>query len=255
MNVDGLRLAVRTQLDLDEEDLPNLLLDMFLQDGYDRIISLEVRWPFFETLWQVPVIGGAVSVELPANARMVESIFGPNGRILRIDSRACRGRFRFAAVRSRWHPAILDPDRQHDLSVARAGRANTTLRMRGFRAPTDWIAQGASAEVDADIRLHLPIVWYACAVGMAQQEDEVLEATYMNRFRESATIAHDDVMRPWTGGPKILNVGSASTGGTGAPRQPQVILNTPYEVPFDGTVIGAHPDARGASPQPHGRRL
>ena len=59
--------------------------------------------------------------------------------------------------------------------------------------------QGASAEVDADIRLHLPIVWYACSLGYAQQEDEVLEATYMNRYHEAVQIAHDSVMRPWTG--------------------------------------------------------
>ena len=75
----------------------------------------------------------------------------------------------------------------------------------GFRKPSDWIAGGASSDVDADERLHLPIAWYACSVGYAQQEDEVLEVTYQNRFRESVSIVQAAIMRPWTGGPKILN--------------------------------------------------
>ena len=83
--------------------------------------------------------------------------------------------------------------------------ASTPLYVRGFRRPLDWIASGASAEVDADQRLHIPVAYYACSMGYAQQEDEVLEATYMTRFRDAVTVAHAAVMRAWTGQPKILN--------------------------------------------------
>ena len=73
----------------------------------------------------------------------------------------------------------------------------------GFRTPADWIAQGASGEVDADVRLHLPIVWYACSLGYAQQEDEVLGADLPEPVPGvGSAIARDVVMRVWTGQPK-----------------------------------------------------
>jgi hypothetical protein len=80
-----------------------------------------------------------------------------------------------------------------------------TVTIRGYRAPNDWVSGGASSEVDADTRLHIPVAYYACALGYAQQEDEVLEATYMKRYAESVALAKDSVMRTWTAQPKILN--------------------------------------------------
>ena len=53
MNLQELRDYVRTQLDVDEEELPNPLLDAYFSEGFERTIALEVRWPFYETRWDV----------------------------------------------------------------------------------------------------------------------------------------------------------------------------------------------------------
>jgi hypothetical protein len=83
-----------------------------------------------------------------------------------------------------------------------APSTTSTMSALGFRGGADWIALGASSECDADRRLHIPICWYAASLGYAQQEDEVLESTYLNRYRESATMARDTIMRTWSGQPK-----------------------------------------------------
>ena len=41
MNLQGMRDYVRAQLDLDDTDLPDVLLDGYIQEGYDRVLALE----------------------------------------------------------------------------------------------------------------------------------------------------------------------------------------------------------------------
>jgi hypothetical protein len=192
----------RAQLDLDESDLPNPLLDAYVRDGFNRIIELETRWPFYEWVWDVSA-PAAGYLPMPTDAREVTSVMGPYGRLMHIDARHAEDWFGYGGGSSTpgyWSQLAssiqLWPQPMSEAMM---------LRLRGWRKPADWVGQGASANVDADDRLHLPIVWYCCAVGYAQQEDEVLEKVYMDRFNQSVIIAHDDVMRPWSGTPKIVN--------------------------------------------------
>ena len=53
MNLQQLRDYIRVQLDMDEEELPNALLDSYLSEGFLRTISMEVRWPFYEKRWNI----------------------------------------------------------------------------------------------------------------------------------------------------------------------------------------------------------
>ena len=66
---------------------------------------------------------------------------------------------------------------------------------------------GASAEVDADPRLHKLLVHYAIALCYAQQEDEVLEDVYMKRWQASFGAAHNAICAPRHHRPLILNGG------------------------------------------------
>ena len=201
MNLNQIRTFVRTQLDLDETDLPDLLLDVFIRDGYDHIVNLERRWPFFETVWSIP--SGSGAVDLPSEADVIESVVAPDGhRLWHAESRWIEDNFLGSTVTGTpqyWSQV------NRTMYVWPKPTASFVMYVRGFRQPRDWVQFGASAEVDADVRLHIPVAYYACSMGYAQQEDEVLEATYMTRFREAVTVAHSAVMRPWTGQPKILN--------------------------------------------------
>ena len=201
MNLNQIRLFVRTQLDLDETDLPDILLDTFVRDGYDHIINQERRWPFFESMWLLSTNTDGTAT-LPVDADVVESLMTEDGqRLWHVDMRWAEDNYGGSTTTG--SPTYWSQLGRTIYLYPAPGDA-LALRARGYRMPTDWINQGASAEVDADIRLHIPVTYYACSMGYAQQEDEVLEQTYMNRFREATTLAKDAVMRSWTGSPKIM---------------------------------------------------
>jgi len=225
MNVDQIRVFVRTQLDLDEEDLPNPLLDVYIRSGFEQIINIETRWPFYEQMWlgQTAVAG---VMPLPAEVREIVSVIGPNGLMTKLDELHVERAFAPYSSSGGATAAQFWSQIGTNLYFWPGVPSPVNYDLRGFRQPTDWVSQGAGAEVDADTRLHLPLVWYCCAVAYAQQEDEVLEQTYMNRFRDEATRAAEAVMRVWTGQPKILNA-YRSPAGEYQPVRPPVVFNVP----------------------------
>lgn len=191
MNLQQMRDLVRTQLDLDDTDLPNLLLDAYLQEGYDRAIELEQRWPFFASQWDINFDANGVA-PMPVDANHV-LMMTAGGRILdRIDARQAFEWFTPDTIGSA--SAWTQINRQ--LQVYPAPGDVLAVHATGYRMGSDWIGEGASGECDADRRLHIPICWYACSLAYAQQEDEVLEQTYLNRFKEGAALARDIIMRP-----------------------------------------------------------
>lgn len=236
MNLGDLRFAVRTQLDLDETDLPNALLDLYLQEGFDRIVALENRWPSYEATWAVTSDANGL-ILMPADALEIDTVIGPYGPLKPITQREADSYFG-QAVATGAQPLYFT---RSATGIQVWPMQTTALAglLRGYRRPGDWRAGGAGAAVDADSRLHYPIVHYACSLAMAQQEDEVLEVTYLNRFRESVSIAREAVMRPWAGEPMILN-GNQSLGYRREPRLHIDLPNTIIEE-FDGTVEGGTP--------------
>lgn len=198
MNLDEMRVFVRTQLDVDSSDLPDALLNVYIQEGYERVIAVEQRWPFFETMWTFTIPAGGVGM-LPIDTRVIEELTDSTGRMLsRADVRWVLGEFGVGATGTPSYWTTIN----RTIQLYPAPTVEVDLIAHGFRMASDWISIGAASEVDADTRLHIPIAWYACSLGYAQQEDEVLEQTYLNRFNQSVGIAQQAVMKPWTGQPR-----------------------------------------------------
>lgn len=225
MNLQQMRDLVRTQLDLDDTDLPDVLLDAFLQEGYDRVVGLEQRWPFFEVMWSIVLDANGTAV-LPIDVLVIEQLVVGNYALRQIDLRWAIGMFGAttpSGTPTYW--SILN--RQLKVWPMPPTNAAATTSAFGYRMGANWIGQGASAECDCDRRLHIPICWYAASLGYAQQEDEVLEATYLNRFKESSALARDSVMRAWSGQPKQLAYTSYPQPWGGPGRPPQLIFQLP----------------------------
>jgi hypothetical protein len=200
------------------------LLDAFLQQGYDLAIGLEQGWPFFQSSWSL-FVGDDGFVALTPDVNVIEQLTGGDGQtIVRTDPRWLQmayGATPQAGAPSYW----AQFNRQLVLMPPPA--VGYALRAHGYRHGADWIAGGASAECDCDRRLHIPICWYAASLGYAQQEDEVLEATYANRFKESVGQARDAIMRPWPGAPRQFAYTHYPTrnGYPGGPAQ--LVLEVP----------------------------
>jgi hypothetical protein len=53
-----LRTQVRNMADLDEVDLPDSIIDQFAREGFQRIYSLERRWPYLQETFSFNTVSG-----------------------------------------------------------------------------------------------------------------------------------------------------------------------------------------------------
>ncbi|HEU0069380.1 MAG TPA: hypothetical protein VFQ26_09015, partial [Nitrospiraceae bacterium] len=156
MNLQELREYIRVQLDMDEEELPNALLDSYLQEGFLRTISMENRWPFYETRWNVAALDENIALPVDADPAGVTSLVDQtNGyRLMQVAYELAEDSFVgmwsttsnpmyysiYGGAIILW-PAPLD-DFARDYAL------------RGQRLPTNWTVGGAGATPDCDVRLH-----------------------------------------------------------------------------------------------------
>jgi hypothetical protein len=208
VNLQQLRDAIRAQLDMDSEELPNALLDSYLQEGYTRTISMENRWPFFESAWTATSTGDTY-VPVPANCNtqqiisLTDQVTGV--RLMQIAPELAEDNF--ASGVSVTQPVYYTIwGNQITLWPNYSGDPRD-FTLRGYRLQGDWMIGGASGEVDADPRLHQLLVHYAIGLAYAQQEDEVLEDVYMKRWQASYLAAHNAICSPRHHRPLIMNGG------------------------------------------------
>ena len=206
------------QLDMDDEELPNAMLDSYISEGYMRMMSMENRWPAFESRWTVTKLGGTGDITLPADcdpAGIFSVIDGNNGmRLTQVANEQAEDNFAQTATTtmpyyySVWGGALQlwpDPD------------VDRVVYIRGYRLPSNWMIGGAGAEVDADPRLHILLAHYAIALSYAQQEDEVLEDVYMKRFQAGFAAARNAICNPRHNRP-LLYAGGLPLGGLAPSR-------------------------------------
>lgn len=218
MILSDVRAAVRTQADLDAEDLPDATVDTFIREGFDRTFATEQRWPFFQYAWALNQVDVEDFITLPTSPEVdvISRLRDSDGRsLLMLDQSFAEDRFenvpegepRFFSV---WGGQLSLWPRPSD--VAR------TYTLRGWRKPT-WTGVGTE-ELDGDERLHQAIVHYAVALAYAQIEDPEQESTYKRRWEELVSTYRRDLTRPNYHDPIVL-----SGGLEGDTRRPHNYIN------------------------------
>ena len=56
MNLTEIRSKIREIVDLDAQDVSDTLLNMYIKDGFERIIALERRWPFYQKTFDLSTV-------------------------------------------------------------------------------------------------------------------------------------------------------------------------------------------------------
>ena len=199
MNLDELRTVVRTQTQTTAGDLPDPTIDSYLRQGFERTINAETRWPFYEQHWDLSLLAGEYMMALPGdvNPPGIMALYDTTNGFRLTQIAAEYGDDHFAGPQvgtispvmfSVWGNTLYVWPRVQTSSVDRP------YRLRGYRKPLLWL--NASNEPDCDERLHLPLTHYAVALAYAQQEDETLETTYMDRWQRDVEMAHRAIMEP-----------------------------------------------------------
>lgn len=212
--LDDLRNRVRSQTQTTNQELFNSDIDTWLQEAFNRTVAAAVAWPFYETVVSIVWPASTPTQPLPASPDQIDA----NGIVSLVDLDTG---IRLEMVDYEWAEDIYT-----NLTVVPFTPVQYSIwggdiylwptpdfddprnyRLRGYRRPRDWIAGGASAEPDCDDRLHLALAHYATALAYAQQEDEVLEDKYMQRWQRDVQLAAEIIIepgrdRPLTYGPK-----------------------------------------------------
>ena len=193
MNLIELQDAVRTQLGVDVEELPNATVNLFLRDAFGRMTQLEQRWPFYQQTWPLTTIADTVAYPKDSTVSSIVSVYDLTGKwpLSHIDHTVAEQAYGDGtsdggtpAYWSEWGGSVYLWPRPSGVR---------SYQIRGYRKPLDWITSGGG--VDADERLHIALIYFAVSLAYAQQEDEVLEATYMQRYTATVQSAREDVMR------------------------------------------------------------
>ena len=212
LSLQEIRDYVRLHLDLEEDDLPDQVLDVFIRDGSKRIERAEPRWPYFET-----------AVELAQSASTVAK----NTISADLDQ--------ITAIRysdsSAWPPLVwIGHDAFSDQQASRPSATGRPLyfsewggivyffpapdvayniEVQGYRKATDWVAAGAGAEPDLPDELHNTVATWALARAYLQQEDPELGAVYERQFSDELNEFRRRLVITPHNQPLVLNGGAA----------------------------------------------
>lgn len=176
---------VRLHMDLDEDDLPDLLIDTWAREATTRVWKARRTWPFMEQVWELDCDGSTTYLltDLATDADEITAIDGlkwkgPDDDVFKSTASASSGN---AAFWTMWGGSIMLHPTPTD---------GTVLRVRGYAKPNDWTKaslEGAGElsffpdEFDNTIRL-----WIISAAYM-QQEDTELGITYADMFNDELT--------------------------------------------------------------------
>jgi hypothetical protein len=196
VNVQELRDYPRVMLDLEVDDLPDVLLDRWMAEGFQRIIRRVQRWPHLETSETLVTEADVQAYSLPT-IQKIRSMHGPRGELLWMDESEARQAFwnvttafpsSYPKVWSEWGDGVVlwpTPDDAYTVSVT------------GYRAPlTTWIGV-AGEDPDLPERYHEILLSWVMFRTYQQQDDIENAQIERGQFDDGlAELTADDMSLP-----------------------------------------------------------
>lgn len=210
MTAADIKSAVRTITDLDTDDLPDAILDLYIRDGFYRILDSEKRWSFLEFSFDFSTQTGVRAYDLETIASE------PLGQVVSIVDNTNIG-YRLDMIgydeAERTYSGVYDTTGDPLFYAIWGGSIHLypkpnnsrVLVCRGYREPLDWQTEGG--EVDAVPSLHFPLVYYACSRVYQQLEDSAMADMYKRAYDEGLAMAIKNAVTPNSHNPMILSHG------------------------------------------------
>jgi len=215
VDVQDLRTFVRNHLEMDDEELPDTLLNPYLQEAFDRTMAADNRWPRYEKTWTVSKIPNVDTISLPAdlNVPSIMSVLSVSDgyRLAAINHENAEDTFAPTNMISGGSPIYFSVwGGQMYLWPNLDATLTADYQLRAYRQPV-W-TNGASDIPDLDPRLHMTLCWFAISLTYAQQEDDVLEGVYLARWDRDLRQQLKMMLEPVHHRPLVLH-GGAPIGG------------------------------------------
>ena len=237
--------------DPDVDDIDQDLVLQFIKEGYQRIVSLDTRWPWFQatysfttvenqrsyasgftlqTAWSNPtgstasgaypfVFPDAQSLNLTSNniREIIAVINNTNAgnSLVYMDQFKCEstwvGSADQAAIPSYWS---LWGDQ---INLWPKPDDEYQMTIRGYRQPSlNWLTTSANSEstayVDLDPEFHMMLINFVLARTFQFQEDPEMARVYMDHYNAGVTLAEANLTAPNSNQPLIMSGGFQLNG-------------------------------------------
>lgn len=197
--------AVREITEMDSSDVSDTVLNIYLRDGYNRIIDLERRWSFLECSFSLTTVAGqddyTVDDYTADEIREVIAVLDDDGERLTyisyddaedvlLDQPVTTGDPVFYSFWGGKMFLFPTPD------------SAVTFSVRAYRYPTDWVTNNTSP--DGVASFDMALVYYAISRIYQAQEELNTAATYERMYADTVTLARRDLTRPPSSTPVVF---------------------------------------------------
>ena len=203
-----LRTQVRNMVDLDETDLPDSIVDQFAREGFQRIYSLERRWPYLQETYTFNTVANQreYTVATIGDIREIISV---------VDTSTSGARLTlipYDNAEEIWLGNTDVPSRPYffsfwdkKLQLWAKPDAIYPITVRAYRNPIyTWLTNTGEA-IDLDEWFHALLPYFVIARVYQRQEDSDLSAMYMRSFEEGVGLARRDLMKASSAEPVIIS--------------------------------------------------
>jgi hypothetical protein len=205
-----LRTQVRNMVDLDETDLPDSIVDQFAREGFQRIYSLERRWPYLQETYTFNTVANQreYTISTIGDIREIISV---------VDTSTSGARLTlipYDNAEEIWLGNTDVPSRPYfysfwdkKLQLWAKPDAIYPITVRAYRNPVYTWLSNTGETIDLDEWFHALLPYFVIARVYQRQEDSDLSAMYMRSFEEGVGLARRDLMKASSAQPVIMSAG------------------------------------------------
>jgi len=206
---DDIVARVREVTELDSTDVPTNIIQMYVRDGYNRIIDLERRWNFLETKFSMTTTANTSEYTIndftTDDIREVISVVDDEGTRLEYISYD-EAEDLFLDVTTPIKRPIMYSFWAGKLYLFPAPNEVYTATVRAYRYPEDWVTNNTT--VDGPAAFDIPLVYYAVSRIYQSQEELQTAARYEQSFTDAISMARRDLTRPPSNSPVVFAGGT-----------------------------------------------
>jgi hypothetical protein len=197
-------------VDLDETDLPDSIVDQFAREGFQRIYSLERRWPYLQETYSFNTVANQreYTISTIGDIREIISVVDTSQSGARLTL------IPYDNAEEIWLGNTDVPSRPYfysfwdkKLQLWAKPDAIYPITVRAYRNPLyTWLSDD-TITIDLDEWFHALLPYFVIARVYQRQEDSDLSAMYMRSFEEGVGLARRDLMKASSAQPVIMSAG------------------------------------------------
>lgn len=188
-----IRDHVRGVMDVDDVDLTDDVLDVYIRQGSHRIEKATHNWPLYENDFSFTTVANTSDytfATIGATLALPSRLRGPNHEMVYIGpDEADRSYPR--NVTTTGDPYYWTVRGRTTLTVYPTPNAAYTINIRGYRTPTDWVSLGTGGTPDMPDEFQDLLALWALNRAYAQQEDLELATFYAEAFNTELRLLTD----------------------------------------------------------------